>query len=538
LAEPPPRPPDYTQARVYARSVWNNFSRNTPVPRPPSGWDVAQDLQEALQEAQYDLVGPEGVLAFIERFYGADWAAPPPPPARPLPPPSPPRPPAALAESSEALRALPDDAAHALDPEPGGEEAASVPPAPEPTPPLVSPGLDDDRYARHIWDRILGAKGIRGADRPGSLEEGLAAGVMQGRFTSERDVRRFIDEFRPGQAAPAPAPAPAPEVPAFTLPLPEAPPPEPPAAAEAPPEPAAESLAVAPPPAAGYEPFAPAPLAEPPVPPAGAPLAPPTLPPAAPGPLAPPPDAALAGPSPLVLTLPDVPVAAPPAPGPGGFPPAAAAGPAPGGVPWDVIAGLGRTFTEEGEPLSQEVPRDVLEGLSREVSEVIPRDVLAGLAKTAEEAAEEEAGATAGPPKLKPRDARDSPFGGDPFSYAGRVLGRGLDELLGSGGDYGPQGGGETAGGGGMMEVLVRIAEGVERLIEVVGEARDTGGGPLGPGSVEPTRDFGYGDDDETPASPSVYSDDLFRPGKSRDATGHPKAGTSKRRSSPHEAGG
>jgi hypothetical protein len=96
-------------------------------------------------------------------------------------------------------------------------------------------------------------------------------------------------------------------------------------------------------------------------------------------------------------------------------------------------------------------------------------------------------------------------------------------------GDGGPADAGDPAGlafGGG--DVLTRIAEGVERLVELfqgMNQADRFGGAPAAPGPfvVEPTRAADLADDGYTPSSPSVHLDQLFRPGKQADATGRPR---------------
>jgi hypothetical protein len=146
------------------------------------------------------------------------------------------------------------------------------------------------------------------------------------------------------------------------------------------------------------------------------------------------------------------------------------------------------------------------------------------------------------PPRSRaPRGGSYGPLDELEPGWALSAGGRLLDEVLGPGGDWGETragfgggtGGGEGAGGAGMMEVLVRIAEGVERLIEAVGELADNGGGADGPGRVGGVRDYGWegGEEDETPASPSVDLSGLPRPGRTRDAYGHPRAESPKRQS-------
>jgi hypothetical protein len=404
-------------------------------------------------------------------------------------------------------------------------------------------------YAQSVWDSVSRGKRILFSERAGSVEAALQKAAEEGKLGGVDDVVRLIHDFNyakaaPGRAAALPGGAAAraeaaglsgEEVPrlareagerAFGLPLPETPPasPEPPFAL--PPElPSPEPPA--PPSYPGPPAAAPAGLpsaATPPGPPAVV-----TVPPA--------PQAVPAEPAPFALPLPESP-AADPGPG-GGVPPwwDPLAGAVVGAEPdpptprwWDPVLG------EVVEPgAARETPAAPAQAAAPPPWPVLGAEDLAdaaGLAEGEEEVRAEEPRASAGaPPGEARRGRRDSPFGGDPFSYAGRVLGRGLDELLGPGGDYGAQGGGEAAGGAGMMEVLVRIAEGVERLIEVVGESRGDGG-PPGPGSVEGTRDFGYDDDAETPASPSVDLWGMPRPGKSRDAAGHPRAEAPKRQ--PH----
>jgi hypothetical protein len=420
----------------------------------------------------------------------------------------------ALAEVREDLLALPDDAAHALDPEPGQAPGAGVPPGVPPPPPFVLPehlAGKPDAALRQAQDAALAA-GLT-PEQANAAGRAAAEYVLAHGTSPETVHKRELLRGTEGGLPPDEVVRLAREAGDRAAAAREAARTQSPPAGESPRTPyldPAPSTTPAGPPAAALSPRELKDLEK---------LAGGT---AAGGALLKllQEQGAVAGPgvSPFATPLPEVPVTAPgpgegagvapvPAPGPApGFPepPETQESPGPGGVPWETLAGLAR---EAPEGPSRQAPWDVVAGLGE--AEPEPYEDLSGLG---------------GLPRGEKVSTRDSPFGGDPFSYAGRVLGRGLDELLGPGGDYGPQGGGETADGGGMMEVLVRIAEGVQRLVDLAEQQQEAGGASGGWG---PARAGGFAGaegvgEDYTAASPSIDTFNLSRPGQELDAAGRP----------------
>jgi hypothetical protein len=467
----------------FAEAVWKSISQGKKV----LFYDLPGSLEAAIQAAADAgrVHGPEDVRRVVGAHYAARAAA--------------------LPQARESLAALPDDAAHALDPEPGAE----APPLPEV--PAAAPA-PPELPAPDLLSEILQGQETSAA-HPSAIPPPAAV-------LSPQELK-YLEKFGGGHAA------------ALLKAL-------------------QEQGAVA-------GPFAPPPL---PTPPAGdTPLAPLATPPALAPPLPPPP----------------VPTPSPATPGPTrGLPAPGSLGPArergtPPAVAWRELAGLaeGPPVGPTGDvdpggaaPAQGNIPWDVLAGLSHEVSEKTPWDVVAGLAEgpAAEELAREADRKT----EAARTPARVSPFR-HPLQYLGQAGQRFVEETLGFdlglGGDEPPgseaaepgllagiprapafgAGPGDVAsaepvgaggaGGASLVPLLERIAAGVERLVEIMGQAQEAGGASFGgrPGRAGPGDDFGYDDDPETPASPSEDLEALFRPGKTQDAFGRPEPEAPKR---------
>jgi hypothetical protein len=482
----------------FAQGAWERLSRGKKVlfhDRPGSPEAAIQAAADAGR-----VHSAEDVRRIIDSHYAARAAA--------------------LAEAREALAALPDDAAHALDPEPGAE-ALPLPEVPVtvPAPPeLPAPDL----LSEMLQGQGEFAGGVpAGTPAPEETSAAHPSAVPPPAAVLSPQELKYLEKFGGGHAA------------ALLKAL-------------------QEQGAVA-------GPFAPPPL---PTPPAGdTPLAPLATPPALAPPLPPPP----------------VPTPSPATPGPTrGLPAPGSLGPArergtPPAVAWRELAGLaeGPPVGPTGDvdpggaaPAQGNIPWDVLAGLSHEVSEKTPWDVVAGLAEgpAAEELAREADRKT----EAARTPARVSPFR-HPLQYLGQAGQRFVEETLGFdlglGGDEPPgseaaepgplagiprapafgAGPGEAAsaepvgaggaGGASLVPLLERIAAGVERLVEIMGQAQEAGGASFGgrPGRAGPGDDFGYDDDPETPASPSEDLEALFRPGKTQDAFGRPEPEAPKR---------
>lgn len=386
---------------------------------------------------------------------------------------------AALNESREALRALPEEAAHALDPEPGPAEvpAAAPPPPPDLPVPDLPPADEPARTPYLDQEPLPAAEGLPAADPSAEdfrhLTEmaGGQAGalallkLLQGQGAATAPPT--LPPAAPEAAAPPGPPTSASETSPFTLPLPQPP--------------------AAPPPGAP-RPFA---LPPPEVPGTGAP----------------------AGQAPEVT-----PPSFGAAPGPAGVHPAPAAEPVPGfeapPLAWPVQGP--EDLAEAAALAAPETP-----GAAPDRQPPPPWPVL-GEADLA--------GESFGRPELPETEGvlgAAGQRGPDPFA--------GLFRPAGPEADFSGEGFGvpQPAGGGGgdLVGLLTRIAEGVEKLIEVMGQAQEAGGASFGgrPGRAGPGDDFGYDDDPETPASPSEDLEALFRPGKTQDAFGRPEPEAPKR---------
>jgi hypothetical protein len=418
----------------------------------------------------------------------------------------------ALAEVREELLALPDDAAHALDPGPA-RAPHDLPPGAPPPPPFVLPehlAGKPDAALRGAQDAALAA-GL--TPEQASAAGRAAAEYVLAHGTSPETVhKRELLRGTEGGLPPDEVVRLAREAGDRAA--------------------AAREAARTQSPPAGESPRTPAPSTTPAGPPAAA-LSPRELKDleklaggtAAGGALLKllQEQGAVAGPgvSPFATPLPEVPVTAPgpgegagvapvPAPGPApGFPepPETQESPGPGGVPWETLAGLAR------EAPSKEVPWRTVAGLGE--GPAVPEGG---------QEQEPEVPAVQFAPMQRGGlgEAALSPFGGLAAEFWGKFLGAPGGAGFGGGGG---EGGGE--GGGGMIALLERIASSLDRLIDIV----QAGGGNGFPGVNRGGQDFGgwdvpaYDDEDDgyTAASPSVHLDHLERPGKSRDASARPR---------------